>query len=44
MYLDNTEITLAEESTHREIAQVTITQLSELDLCLIAGGMGDVQQ
>ncbi len=27
-----------------ELAEVQIQQLHELDLCLVGGGMGDVQQ
>ncbi|HXS53117.1 MAG TPA: hypothetical protein VN782_11345 [Usitatibacter sp.] len=44
MYLEKTEITPAEQLSDREIAEATVAQLSDLDLSLIGGGMGDVQQ
>ena len=38
----NTQVSVEEVGTER--AQISIEQLRDLELCLIAGGMGDVQQ
>ena len=44
MYIEKIEIAAAPVSSDVEIAKTALAQLSDLDLSLIGGGMGDVQQ
>ena len=44
MYREKTEITTVPQSNEGEITQTTLAPLSDFEVSLIGGGMGDVQQ
>ena len=44
MYREKTEITMVPQSNEVDLTQMTLGQLSDYELSLIGGGMGDVQQ